>query len=282
MSNPLPFIGTVFIGLAGFTLIFGSWYSVDEGERGVLLRNGAVTGVASPGLGFKLPLFDDVVGISVRTNVERYKLAAYSADQQAADMEVSVTYRIPADTVKDVYSHYSTAEGVINRLVMPRLMQETKVVFGQYTAVKAIQSRAALNAQVFDAVTSAVKGPVIIEGIQIENIDFSHAYEQSIEARMLAEVEVQKFRQQAEREKVQAEITVTKAKAEADSVRARAKAEADAITMKGDAEALAIKAKAAALAQNDNLVSLTTAEKWNGTLPTTMVPGSTVPFLSVK
>jgi hypothetical protein len=35
------------------------------------------------------------------------------------------------------------------------------------------------------------------------------------------------------------------------------------------------------LASNSNLIALTQAERWNGQLPTTMVPGATVPFLNV-
>ncbi len=42
----------------------------------------------------------------------------------------------------------------------------------------------------------------------------------------------------------------------------------------------AIRAKA--LGTNPNLVTLVQAERWNGVLPTTMVPGSSVPFVSVK
>ena len=268
--------------ILGGSVILGSWYSVDEGSRGVVLRNGAITGIATPGLSFKVPLIDKVVDLSVRTHVERYKLAAYSSDQQAAEMEISVTYRLPVDQISEVYANFGDVEGVVSRLVKPHLLQETKVIFGQFTAVKAIQSRALLNSQVFDTVKQAVDGPVIIEGIQIENIDFSDAYETSIEQRMLAEVEVQKYRQQAEREKVQAEIVVTQAKAKADSVRAEAQAQAEAITLRGNAEASAIKAKAAALNENSNLISLTAVEKWSGQLPTTMVPGSAVPFISVK
>jgi hypothetical protein len=37
-----------------------------------------------------------------------------------------------------------------------------------------------------------------------------------------------------------------------------------------------------ALGTNPNLVTLVQAERWNGVLPTTMVPGSAVPFVSVK
>jgi regulator of protease activity HflC (stomatin/prohibitin superfamily) len=131
------------------------------------------------------------------------------------------------------------------------------------------------------AIQKAVIGPIIVESVQIENIDFSDAYENSIEARMLAEVEVQKVRQNAEREKVTAEITVIQAQAEADAQLARATAEAEATRIRGEAEASAIKAKAEALKDNAGLIALTQAEKWNGQLPTTMIPGSTVPFMDV-
>jgi regulator of protease activity HflC (stomatin/prohibitin superfamily) len=131
------------------------------------------------------------------------------------------------------------------------------------------------------AIQKAVVGPIIVESVQIENIDFSDAYESSIEARMLAEVEVQKVRQNAEREKVQAEIAVIQAQAQADSKLAQAKADAEAITLRGNAEADAIKAKGAALRDNAGLIALTQAEKWNGQLPTTMVPDSTVPFMDM-
>lgn len=48
------------------------------------------------------------------------------------------------------------------------------------------------------------------------------------------------------------------------------------------AEAAAIKARADALALNGKLVELTAAERWNGQLPTTMVPGYAVPFITVR
>jgi regulator of protease activity HflC (stomatin/prohibitin superfamily) len=112
---------------------------------------------------------------------------------------------------------------------------------------------------------------LIVESVQVENIDFSDAYEQSIEQRMLAEVEVQKVQQNAEREKVQAEIAVI-----------QAKAQADAVKLQGDAEAHAINARGRALRDNPALIELVQAEKWDGKLPTTMVPGQTVPFINVK
>jgi uncharacterized membrane protein YqiK len=61
-----------------------------------------------------------------------------------------------------------------------------------------------------------------------------------------------------------------------------AKADAETIKLRGDAEATAIKARAEALARNQDLIQLIQAEKWDGKLPQTMVPGSALPFINVK
>ena len=270
------------IGLAALTVVGGSWYTVDEGYRGVTLRNGAVVGTAEPGLGFKMPIIDSVVDISVQSQAQLYEnILAYSRDQQTAGLSLSVNYRLPADQVETIYREYGGEAGVISRLLDRQVLEEVKNVFGKFNASTAIQERERLAAEVQMAIQKAVIGPIIVESVQIENIDFSDAYEQSIEARMLAEVEVQKVRQNAEREKVTAEITVIQAQAEADAQLARATAEAEATRIRGEAEASAIKAKAEALKDNAGLIALTQAERWNGQLPTTMIPGSTVPFMDV-
>jgi regulator of protease activity HflC (stomatin/prohibitin superfamily) len=269
-------------GLVALTVIGGSFYTIDSGDRGVILRNGAVVGTAEPGLGFKLPIIDSVKEISVRSDARRYQdVAAYSKDQQTADLIVSVSYRLPADQVEQIYSEYGGEEGVLTRLLDRQVYNEVKNVFGKYNAVTAINERGRLVADMQTALQTIVKGPIIIESFQIENIDFSNAYEDSIEARMLAEVEVQKVKQNAEREKVQAQIVVTQAQAQADAQLAQAKAAAEATRLRGDAEAAAIRAKSDALRDNAGLIALTQAEKWDGKLPTTMIPGSTVPFMDV-
>lgn len=270
------------VGLVALTVVGGSWYTVNEGYRGVSLRNGAVIGTSEPGLGFKMPLIDSVVDISVQSQAQLYEnILAYSRDQQTAGLSLSVNYRFPADQVETIYREYGGESGVISRLLDRQVLEEVKNVFGKFNASTAIQERERLAAEVQMAIQKAVIGPIIVESVQIENIDFSDAYENSIEARMLAEVEVQKVRQNAEREKVTAEITVIQAQAEADAQLARATAEAEATRIRGEAEASAIKAKAEALKDNAGLIALIQAEKWNGALPTTMIPDSTVPFMDV-
>src|SRR5437016_889002 len=283
-------------GVVALIIALGSWYTVDQTERGVLLRNGAVIGTAQPGLGFKLPLFDSVEKISVRTATYTWdKMNSYSFDQQPADLKISVTLRAAPEKVSDLYAKFGRLDAAVNQVVSPVVNQQVKVVFGRYTAVKAIQDRGALNSAIKDAITDTLKYDpmIVIESVQLENIEFSANYLHSIEQRMLAEVEVQKLQQNAEREKVQAQITVTQATAKANAVRAEAQASAEALRLNGEAkasniritgeaEAAAIEARAKALGSSPNLVTLVQAERWNSVLPTTMVPGSAVPFVSVK
>src|SRR5437764_12295729 len=289
-------IGAAVAGLAILAIILGSWYTIDQTERGVLLRYGAVIGTAQPGLGFKIPLIDTVEKVSVKTITYSWdKMNSYSYDQQPADLKISVTLRASPDKVADLYAKFGRLDTAVNQVVSPVVNQQVKVVFGRYTAVKAIQDRGALNSAIKDAITASLRDDamIIIESVQLENIEFSANYLHSIEQRMLAEVEVQKLQQNAEREKLQAQITVTQANAKANAVRAEAQAAADAlrlngearatnIRLTGEAEATAIEARAKALGSNPNLVTLVQAERWNGVLPTTMVPGSAVPFVSLK
>jgi regulator of protease activity HflC (stomatin/prohibitin superfamily) len=266
-------IGAGVVGIIALTVLGGSFYTIDAGERGVILRNGKVVGTAEPGLSFKLPIVDSVKEITVQTQARVYeKVMVYSRDQQSAELYISVNYRLPADQVQTIYTEYGGKDGVMTRLLDRQVPEEVKNVFGRFNAVTAIQERERLSKEVQEAIQRATTNPVlIVESVQIENIDFSEAYEQSIEQRMLAEVEVQKVQQNAQREKVQAEILVI-----------QAKAEADAKKLQGDAEAHAINARGKALRDNPSLVELVQAEKWNGVLPTTMVPGSAVPFINVK
>ncbi|MDH3241053.1 MAG: prohibitin family protein [Alphaproteobacteria bacterium] len=278
-------ISRLALGLFAALLVLiasGSWFTVDQGERGVVLRNGAFVRVAEPGLGFKIPLLETVIDISIRTHKRVYKnLASYSKDIQLATLQIAVNSRVDASRVREVYERFGSDYDA--RILDPAVQGESKIVFGKFNAKEAIESRSRLALETEKAIREAVKDTgLLIDSIQIENIDFSKEFERSIEARMQAEVEVAKLQQNLEREKVQADIARTQARGRADALRAEAQARADATKLQGDAEAAAIRARADALKQNVNLVELIKAEKWNGVLPTTMLPGSATPFINIK
>lgn len=268
----------------GLYIAIAGWYTVDAGERAVQLRNGAITRTNDAGLYFKLPFIDSVKYISTRTQNRSFnELSTYSKDQQPAKIRASVTYRVPAGEAENVYLNFRDIEGLASNTIERQVPNQIENVFGHYSAIEAVQKRAQLTKDVNDAIKQSLENyPIIVESVQIEDIDFSRAYEQSVEDRMKAEVEVQTQKQNLEKEKITAEIAVTKAQAIADSTLAQAKAEAEAVILKGEAEAKAITAKTKALQANSALVELTKAEKWDGKLPATVLPNSALPFIDVK
>lgn len=282
-QNPRQLAALTIGGAVILFLLFLSYYTINEGERGILLRYGKIVKVADPGLGFKLPFIETVEKISTRNQAVVYKgLQAYSRDQQPAQMTVSVSFHIPPSEAGKVYATYNTLDALKERLIVRQLPTQLENVFGQYTAISAVQDRTKLVADMQNAMKKAIVGPVVIDSVQIESIDFSDAYEKSIEDRMKAEVAIATRKQNLETEKIQAQIAITQAQAAAESSLAAAKAEAEKIRLKGAAEAEAIRLRGQALRDNPGLVALTTAERWDGQLPTTMIPNGTVPFIETK
>jgi regulator of protease activity HflC (stomatin/prohibitin superfamily) len=262
-QNVGRFAGLGVIVILAVIVAASSWYTVDQGERGVILRLGAVTGEAGAGLGFKIPLIDTVEHISVQSQNTRYTdVKTYSRDQQPATLRVSMNFHVT--DVRTVYTEYKTVQNMIDRLATPQIYTWSENILGQFNAASAVQDRAKLNQELVTALRKVIRGPLMIESVQIENIDFSGKYEEAVEARMEATVR----QQQAE--------------AEAAATRTRADASAYAVTAQGNAEANAIRARGGALRDNPGLPGLVTAEKWDGHLPTTMVPGGAVPFLNVR
>lgn len=261
-----------FFGLVALLTVFGSFYTVDQGERAVVLRMGAVVGESGPGLHFKFPWVNTIHTVSVQTHRRIYdKMPIYSNDQQTAEARISINFQATDPTA--IYSNFGGLDNATTRLIDPKVYEQVKNVFGQFTAVTAIQERARLNAAITDAVSSAVatqKGPILITSVQVENVDFSTAYEQSVEQRMLAQVQIAQREQNLKTTEVEAQIATTKAEGEA-----------RAIKLRGEAEAAAIKARADALRANADLVQLQAVEKWDGKLPTQMIPGSTLPFINL-
>lgn len=277
MKEIAALVTAAFAALFFIIFLFSTWFTVGQGERGVITHYGAVAGLAEPGLGFKLPFITAVHDINIQVQqVEWHKasdgdsrMAAYSHDQQPATVALAVNWHITDPLM--LYSSYGSPDNFSNNIIQSKAMEVFKNVFGQYDAADAIGKREKLNAEVTAALQAAIKGtPAAINSVQVEDIEFSHQYEKAVEDRMEAQVrEQQTVAQKAQR------ITA------ADAAKYEVEAQADAAQYAGQAEAKAIQAKGDALRSNPEIVSLTAAQKWDGVLPTTMIPGGSVPFLNL-
>ncbi len=284
-GNPAGNYGYLIAGVAGALvfLIFAwsSYYTVDQGERAVVLHYGAAADESEPGLHFKYPFMTSIVEIQVRQQTISWeksgsgdsRLQVYTKDQQPVSVSLSIIFHVT--DVTNVYAHYGSIEHLEENLIAPQVPQQVKNVFGQFTAISAVQDRVALDHEIQNAVRAVIHGPIMIDSIQLADIEFSQSYEQAVEARMQAIV----AQQQAEAEK---QKRITNADAAAYEVRAAADAQAHQVEVQGKAQADAIRERGDALKENPQMPQLVAAEKWDGHLPTTMPPNASVPFLSLS
>lgn len=272
-------IGLVFIAIAALS----TSYSIDEGELGIVLHNGAFQSVAAPGRHFKLPIVDSVVEVSTRAqNLPISDVLSYSSDQQQASVFLSVNFSIDPSKVDQLYSRYGSVDNFVIQVMKPQMLTTFKTIFGQTSAMDSTTKQDVLLTRFKADLDANVNDTAIINTVQIENVDFSDKFEQNVEDRASAEVAVKTEEQNLAKERVLKQISVTKAQALADSSLAQATADALSTKLRGDAEAEAITAKGKALRDNPSVIDLVRAQTWNGVLPTTMVPGSAVPFINVN
>ena len=101
--NNLPRAAAIGLVKAVLLLIlFSTYFTIDQGERGVILHNGAIVGEAEPGLHFKMPIITSIAKISVQIQKEAFertpegdtRMQAYSRDQQPATIAMSVNYHV--------------------------------------------------------------------------------------------------------------------------------------------------------------------------------------------
>lgn len=270
------FFGWGFAALVaiGLFIVFMGYYTVAQYERGIITRNGAFLRIAEPGFGVMVPFIDSISRIDMRQINPKYPdMEMYSADRQLAKVDASIVISPKPHKLKEIYSEYRTVDYAVSKIIAPLMSAEIKVVFGRYTAERLIKERDKLNTEAKERIIAALGETSIfnVHFVPIEDIEFSKDYAKSIEERMKAEVEVEKVQQNWEREKINAGILRTKADAEAYQVE-----------VKGKAEAMAIELMGQALAKNPKYVEKLQAERWDGKLPTTMVPGSAVPFMNLK
>src|ERR1017187_8569400 len=119
---PLGAAGAVFVVIVMLLILFSTYFTIDQGERGVILHNGAIVGEAEPGLHFKLPIITSIEKISVQIQKEAFeknaegdtRMQAYSRDQQPATIAVSVNYHVTDASA--VYAQYGSPKNTESRI----------------------------------------------------------------------------------------------------------------------------------------------------------------------
>ena len=257
----------IVFGFIALIVFFGSFGTIDAGERGVKTRFGAVVGLVEQGLFFKLPIIEQVHHMNVQTKTVKYELEdpLFSASKDLQDVKISVllNYRLDPAQVQTIYQQYGTVLQYEERIVRPAVRDTVKAVSAQFTAEELVTKRAEFTDTVVRVLNERLADKyVTTERVNITNFEFSKSFSEAIEAKVTAVQNAEAAKNKLEQVKFEAQQTIEKAKADAEAIRISAAA----INSQGGAE----------------FVNLKAVEKWNGILPVQMIPGGSVPFLNVK
>lgn len=254
-------IAAIVVAILTVVALFIVWPfgTVGAGERGVLLRWGAVTGrVLGEGLYVRIPLMDSVVVMDVKIQKEEVTATAASKDLQTVDSKVALNYHLDPNKVATIYQEIGI--DYATRLIDPALHESVKSTTAKYTAEELITKREEVRDAIKAHLVEKLEARgIIVDDFNIVDFQFSAAFDQAIELKVTAEQSALAAKNKLEQIKFEAEQQIAEAR--------------------GKAEALRI--ESSALQSNPQILQLRALEKWDGKMPLVMGDGAT-PFIDVR
>ncbi len=260
-----------FAALIVLIVLFNGFSIVDEGYVGVKYRFGKiVSDDLSAGLNFKIPFVEDIVKVDIREQVYAISTDAYTSDTQSVKpIELKLNYCYDRSKLSNIIRNIGVAN-VETKLLVPNVQKIAKDAIGKVKAEQLVQSRADVTAEIQESLTEILaEDGIVVTAFAIENLYFDTAFEEAIQAKVIAEQDALKM-QNKTKEKDE----------EAKQVRIAAQAEADAKKIAAEAEAEAIKLIQQQLANSPNYVDYLKIERWNGELPQVVSDGVN-PFVAL-
>lgn len=265
--------------LIGIIFFANSCASIPAGHTGILTTFGKVEDkILTEGFNWKSP-FQKVIKMDNRTQKTTETFQAFSSDIQEVDILIAVNYSINQETAQKLYRTVGTE--YYQNIVYPRLLEGTKAIFSEYSAEQLISNRETLSEQIANIVVPSVSQyGIVISSIMVQDIDFTDAFTNAVEAKQVAQqnkltAQTQQAQLTMEAEQ-EANRQVIKAQADAEQARIAAQAElevtkiqADAAEYAGQKEAMRIKAISQAL--TPDVLKYYHILQWDGKLPDTML-----------
>lgn len=266
-------IGVTFLA---FVFIPFSFTQIDTGEAAVVKVWGEAKEIKGEGLNFDSWISTRYVKYDLKTQEVKSEISAYSQDAQSMTANLTVQFRVQSDKLLEINKEYGELD-VLTERIKAISEEKAKVVLASSSAMSLIETRSGLSAKVEEAIKGAVGQYYIdVTMVAVTDITFSEAFENTVEDKMIAEQE--KLKAECEKEKaiIQAEQQLEVAKKDAEAQLEKAKKEAEAIEVNAEAEANALQIVKDAWdaipdAVKQVMLQEMAIEKWNGTLPETMV-----------
>lgn len=186
-----------------------SFYTIDTGERGVILRFGRLTTIADEGLNVKVPFVDEVKKLSIRDQNLSLHTEVSSSDIQTIAVDVSLVYSLDSKRVDKIFQTYGM--DIENTLIRPTLSEKINAVIAEYPIETFVEKRAEISNRINTTFANQVTGSGIkVKSLLITNHDFSDDFNKAIEDKKIAEQGALTAKFTLERMKLEAEAQKVK------------------------------------------------------------------------
>jgi regulator of protease activity HflC (stomatin/prohibitin superfamily) len=250
-----------------FIVSWGSFAIVPAGHRGVVLLWGSVEKrIMGEGLNFKVPIAEKVIKVDVKVQPHPFKeIDASSKEYQMVKMTGMMNFHIDPAYVNDLYQKVGL--DFADKVIDPAFNDFVKEVVPTYPIGEILPKREEIRKRAMTKLgDNLTRYHIIVDDIYFANIRFSPEYEGAIEAKQVAQQQVETQKQVLAQREIEAQQKVATAKGEAESILVVAQGQAKA----NDALSRSI---------SSILVQYKSIEKWNGVLP--QVSGGAIPLIDM-
>lgn len=232
------------IAFLGLILVPGSFHTVNAGEIAVVKHLGEAKNVRTAGTYFDFWLTEQYDIYDAKVQNMEISAQAYSKDAQTMSIAMTVQYKIDESKAISIANQYGSIDLLANR-IQSIATEKTKATLSSYSAMNIIETRSSISPLVEQTIKDAVDEEYCVDivAVVLTNIDFSDAFEKTVEDKMIAEQEKLKAQYEKETAIVNAEKALEVAKLDAQAKIEKAKADAQAQIEVAEAEAKAIKLK---------------------------------------
>lgn len=262
----------IIIVLLLLIILFNAFSIINEGFIGVKYRFGKIVqDDLSAGLNFHIPFIEEIEQVDIREQIYAVATDAYTSDTQSVNsLQLKLNYCYDGTKLSDIIRNIGISN-VETKLLVPNVQKIAKDAIGKVKAEQLVQSRADVTNEIQNSLTQILsKDGIVVTAFAIENLNFDTAFEESIQAKVIAEQDALKMENKTKEKEEVAKQTLIAAQAEADAKRISAEAEADAISL--------IQKQ---LANSPNYIDYLKIERWNGELPQVVSDGVN-PFVALE
>src|SRR5512136_625273 len=260
-------IGILILLFVLLIVLWGTFVIIPAGHRGVCLWWGSVEKrIMGEGLNFIVPIAERVIKVDVKVQPHPFKeIDASSKEYQMVKMTGMMNFHIDPSYVNDLYQKVGL--DFADKVIDPAFNDFVKEVVPTYPIGEILPKREEIRKRAMAKLGDNLsRYHIIVDDIYFANIRFSPGYEGAVEAKQVAQQQVETQRQVLAQREIEAQQKVATSKGEAESILVVAQGQAKA----NDALSRSI---------SPILVQYKGIEKWNGILP--QVSGGALPLIDL-